>query len=304
MSGLLEVSKALGFAPQHLFSVVATRDHQYRKAQIPKRNPGAGFRVIDIPTSGLKGIQRQINYVYLSREKVDDAAFAYVRQRGVVQAAKRLSGGKAVLKIDLQDFFPSISEGRVFGMFRSFGLDAAASSILTDLCTFGGHLPQGAPTSPSISNIIIRSLDEILFREASKWELSYTRYCDDLFFSHERNFNHPDFLEHCCKIIEAAGFLVNAEKTRYYPRGVPRRTLGLLTHGDRLALPGPVRRKLRAAFHKASRNIGWGQENLSKLRGQLEWYKSVYGKDLKYFEYKSVLDTLNKIKLHISYQSV
>lgn len=303
MPGLLEVSAALGFAPQHLFAVVATRDLQYVEALIPKRRQGAGFRTINIPTSGLKGIQRQIGRVYLAREKVSDSAFAYVKRRGVVQAARRLCGGKALLKIDLENFFPSISEGRVFGMFRGLGLDTAAANVLTELCTLGGHLPQGAPTSPSISNIVLRSLDEMLIKEAGKWELQYTRYCDDIFFSHDRNFNHPAFLAHCRDIIEDAGFAVNDVKTRYHPRGIPRKTLGLLTHGEQPALPGPVRRQMRVAFHKAARNIGWGQESLSRLRGQLEWHKAVYGKDSRYREYKLVLETLNKIKLHVSYQS-
>ena len=130
MPGLLEISKALGFAPQHIYSVVATRDSQYIEARILKRPPSVGFRVISIPTSGLKGIQRQIARTYLSPVPIDESAFAYVKRRGVVEAAKRLSGNKSLLKIDLQDFFPSITEGRVFGMFRSFGLDTAAASIL------------------------------------------------------------------------------------------------------------------------------------------------------------------------------
>lgn len=286
MPGLLEISKALGFAPQHIYSVVATRDSQYVAAHIPKRSSPTDFRIINIPSSGLKGIQRQIARVYLAPVRVDEAAFAYVKRRGVVEAAKRLNGGKALLRIDLKDFFPSITEGRVFGMFRSLGLDTASASILTNLCTFEGHLPQGAPTSPAISNIVVRRIDQLLRAEALKWELDYTRYCDDMFFSHEKNFNHPDFLSLSKRIIEDGGFTINEDKTRYYPRGVPRKTLGLLTHGEKLALPGPVRRKMRSEFHRGSRNIGWGQENLSRLRGQLEWYKAVYGKNPTYFEYK------------------
>lgn len=305
MPGLLEISKALGFAPQHIYSVVATRDSQYVEALIPKRPPSTDFRTINIPRSGLKGIQRQIARVYLANVPVDEAAFAYVRRRGVVEAAKRLSGGRALLKIDLEDFFPSITERRVFGMFRGLGVDTAAASILTNLCTFEGRLPQGAPTSPSISNIVVRKLDKLLREEAVKWELTYTRYCDDMFFSHEKkNFNHPDFLELTRKIIESGGFSLNEAKTRYCPRGVPRKTLGLLTHGEKLALPGAVRRKMRSEFHRGSRNIGWGQENLPRLRGQLEWYKAVYGKNSTYFEYKKILDTIEKIRIHVSYQSL
>jgi RNA-directed DNA polymerase len=303
MPGLIEVSSALGFAPQYIYSLVATRDSQYVSAFIPKRPPSTEFRAIKIPRLGLKGVQKQISRIYLDNVLVDQAAFAYVKRRGVVEAARRLTGGKALLKIDLRDFFPSVSDGRVFGMFRSLQIDSKASSILTDLCTYEGHLPQGAPTSPATSNIILRSLDQMLRVESGKWDLEYTRYCDDMFFSHDKNFNHPRFLALASRIIEDAGFFLNDSKTRYYPRGIPRKTLGLLTHQDQLSLPGPVRRRMRSEFHRGSRNIGWGQENLARLTGQLEWYKAVYGKNATYSEYKSVLDTIAKIKMHISYQS-
>ncbi|MFC0588157.1 reverse transcriptase domain-containing protein [Novosphingobium aquiterrae] len=303
MPGLLEISKALGFAPQHIYSVVATRDSQYVEARIAKRAPSVGFRLLNIPKSGLKGIQRQIARVYLAPVPVDEAAFAYVKRRGVVEAARRLCGDKSILKIDLKDFFPSITTERVFGMYRSLGLDAAASNILTELCVLDNHLPQGAPTSPAISNIVLRPLDEMLRNMSNKWELTYTRYCDDIYFSHQKNFNHPDFLILLHKVITDAGFSINDDKTHFYPRGVPRKTLGLLTHNETPSLPGSVRRRMRAQFHRGSRNIGWGQENLIRLRGHLEWYKAVYGKNETYFQYKSVLDTITKIRMHISYQS-
>jgi hypothetical protein len=304
MSAVEEISEALGFAPQHIYALVATAESQYFTISIPKNGDTESFRQLDIPTSALKGVQKQILKAVLRDVEVHKSAYAYVRSRDIVSAARRLCGNYSLLKIDIADFFPSITSRRIFGVFKSIGYSDSISYILTTLCTYKGSIPQGAPTSPALSNIIFRKLDARLEKLAQSWDLEYTRYSDDMFFCHDRNFNHPKFLELVVGQIESSGFLINAAKTRFYPRGAPRKTLGLLTHGSSPALPGPVRRKIRVAFHKGSRNIGWGQENIEFLRGTLEWYKCVYGRDSRYFEYKAVVDTIERVKLHISYQSV
>lgn len=303
MAGLENISNLLGLAPQHLFSLVAASEECYVDAEIPKAS-GLGMRSIKIPSKALKGVQKLILREILSQVKVDDAAHAYIQGRSVITACKKMSGPKAIVKIDIADFFPSITFKRVFGIFRSLDFENDESFILSRLTTLEDKLPQGAPTSPAISNIIFRSLDGKLRVLAKTWDMEYIRYSDDLFFVNDRNFNHPKFVEKCSLIIEQGGFVVNQGKTKFYAKGVPRKTLGLLTHGGNLAIPGPMRRKIRSAFHRGSRNIGWGQENASTLRGMLEWYKLVYGKNDTYFHYYSVLQTILRLKLHVSYQSV
>lgn len=303
MTQLVNLSERLGLAPQHLFSLVATSDDQYFDAEIPKAS-GNGMRAIKMPTKGLKGVQRLILRTILSDVPIDDAAYAYVRGRSVLSAAERLCGKKALVRIDLADFFPSITYPRVYGLFRALKFDENEAFMLARLTTHQSKLPQGAPTSPAISNIIVQGLDRAMRNFSKNWEMDYVRYSDDLFFTNSRNFNHESFCKVCSDLIESAGFAVNQQKTRYYPKGVPRKTLGLLTHGNRPAIPGPARRKIRSAFHKGSRNIGWGQENAQTLKGMLEWYKVVYGKDATYYEYDSVLQTIRRLKVHISYQSI
>lgn len=302
MSGLENISTILGLAPQHLFSIVAYSDQCYSPAQIPKAS-GFGTREITIPNKALKGIQKLILREILSKISIDDAAHAYVHGRSIITACNKMCGPKSIVRIDIANFFPSITFPRVFGLFRSLGYDQDEAFIFSKLTTFQNRLPQGAPTSPAISNIIFRSLDQRLQIFAKTWDMEYIRYSDDLFFINERNFNHPAFVEKCRLIIQAGGFEINEAKTKFYAKGTPRKTLGLLTHGETFAIPGPMRRKIRSAFHKGSRNIGWGQENAATLRGMLEWYKLVYGKNETYFQYYSVLQTIIRLKLHISYQS-
>lgn len=302
-TGLEKISSELGLAPQHIYSLVAVSEQSYVDAEIPKAS-GDGTRSIKIPSRALKGVQRLILREYLQRVNVHKCAHAYVQGKGVVAAARKMCGPKAVLKIDIADFFPTISFARVLGLFRSLGFDDDAAFILARLTTLQNELPQGAPTSPTISNIIFFSVDLCLERLSNTWEMDYVRYSDDLFFVNSRNFNHPDFTTKAASILEEGGFSMNTAKTRFYPKGLPRKTLGILTHGENPAIPGPERRKMRSAFHKGSRNIAWGQENASRLRGMLEWYKLIYGKNETYFHYASVLDTITRLKLHISYQSV
>lgn len=304
MSTLNEISSLLGFAPQHIFALVANSDNEYINIQIPKSSNPAFFRDIDIPTTSLKGVQKQILKKILSPISINENVYSYVKSRSVVEAAQHLCGDKAVLKIDIKDFFPSISYRRVFGLFKSLGFDDDSCFILTKLTTYKDRIAQGAPTSPAISNIILRKLDASLILLSNKWEMGYLRYSDDLFFYHGKNFNHPELCAIVRSQIEYNGFIANEDKTKYYPRGTPRKTLGLLTHRARPAMPGATRRKIRHNFFKGSRNIGWGQENLAYLKGVLQWYKCVYGKNENYLEYSSILATIERIKIHVSYQSV
>lgn len=300
---LASIAEYLGFAPQHIFYLVEDPDRCYVSIEIPKRSDPTKFRKLDIPISELKGVQRAINRKILSEFSVDECVHSYVTSRSILTAAKEFCPGRAVLKVDVKDFFPSITFVRVLGFFKSMGFSDAASFILARLTTFGDRLAQGAPTSPSISNLIARGIDIRLRKLAATWELKYLRYSDDMFFHKDKNFNHPKLTEYISKIIEDGGFMVNEGKTKYHPRGLPRTTLGLLTHGDRPKIPGSQRRVYRSMFFKASRNIHWAHENRERLRGVIEWYKCVYGRDDTYIQYRAILDNEARLRIHATYQS-
>lgn len=300
---LASVAEYLGFAPQHIFYLVENSDRCYVSIEIPKNSDPAKFRKLDIPISELKGVQRAINRKILSEFSVGECVHSYVTARSILTAARELCPGRAVLKVDIEDFFPSITFVRVLGLFKALGFTDAASFILTRLTTFGDRLAQGAPTSPSISNLIMRGIDFRLSKLAATWELNYLRYSDDMFFYKDKNFNHPKLTAYITKIIKDGGFATNENKTKYHPKGLPRTTLGLLTHGDRPKIPGNQRRVYRSLFFKASRNIHWANENRERLRGIIEWYKCVYGRDDTYIQYRAILDNEARLRIHDSYQS-
>jgi hypothetical protein len=300
---LAELAEFLGFAPQHLFGIVARVADCYTTAKIPKNSDPTQFRELDIPNADLKGIQREILKRALSDVRLHSGVYSYVKGVSLVDAARRLCGNKAILRIDIKDFFPSIASHRIYGLYRSLGFGPSAASILTRLTTYDSTLPQGAPTSPTLSNIVMRHADYSLSKLAATLGLEYTRYSDDLFFAHRKNFAPEEVTGKVQSILNFNGFDLNPQKTRYYPRGVPRKTLGLLTHGEAPAIPGPVRRRIRNEFFRGSRQIGWGQDNLHYLQGMLEWYKLVYGKDRRFEDYESVVSTIRRLKVHRTYQS-
>ncbi|XWN31853.1 MAG: reverse transcriptase domain-containing protein [Devosia sp.] len=300
---LASIAKYLGFAPQHIYYLVENPDRFYVRIEVPKRSKPSEVRKLDIPNTELKGVQRAINKNILSRVSVGDCVHSYVRGRSILTAAREFCPGRSVLKLDLADFFPSIKSRRVFGVFRALGFKQSAAFILTRLSTMNNQLAQGAPTSPVISNLVVREMDLRLLNLAFSWDINYIRYSDDLFFYKDRNFNHPRLAAIVEDIVDRSGFSLNRHKTIYHPRGRPRITLGLLTHGEKPAIPGPQRRRFRVLFFKASRNIHWAHENREHLRGVLEWYKSVYGKNETYDQYRTILDNVARLRLHDSYKS-
>ena len=172
----------------------------YKSFQLKKR--GGGYRKILAPASALKIIQRKLNrilqLIYAPKLSVHGFTFG----QNIVTNAKTHLRKSFVLNIDLKDFFPSINFGRVRGMFmgKPYHIPADASTILSQICCFENQLPQGAPTSPILSNMICAQLDSQLQWLAKTNRCMYTRYADDITFSTNLRAGEP-FLRHWQKVI-------------------------------------------------------------------------------------------------------
>jgi RNA-directed DNA polymerase len=169
-----------------------------------------------------------------------------------------------VLNIDLKDFFPTINFGRVRGLFMKppFGMGPAAASVMAQICTDKNGLPQGAPTSPILSNMIAASLDRKLARLAREQRLKYSRYADDITFSSKDTVFPPAIaikdagpanavvrvgpdLE---RVIKACGFAVNEHKVRLQTRHVQQNVTGLIVNQKQNVERERIR-KVRAMIH-------------------------------------------------------
>lgn len=244
-----------------------TRPH-YACRVIPKR--GGGERLLSVPRSCLKAVQRWIRERILERLAAEDPAQGFVKGRSVLTNAVPHSGQRLVLRMDLADFFPSIGFGRVRAVFRRVGYSPAAASIFALLCTecprvfeaSAGQgvwrasgprgLPQGAGTSPALSNLVCCSLDRRLRGLAASLHLRYTRYADDLTFSGGRQLEDKVgwMLSRVREIVESEGFRVREEKTRVQRRHMAQRVTGLVVN-DRPGVPRTEVRRLRAMLHRA-----------------------------------------------------
>ena len=156
---------------------------RYSTFCITKKN--GTLRRIDVPNTNIKILQRKLNQVLQSVYIAKPSVHGFVAGKSVKSNAQKHLGKRWVLNVDLQDFFPSINFGRVRGMLMGipYNLAPRVATVLAHLCCFQGHLPQGAPTSPAISNMICAPMDSQLQTLAKMNRSTYTRYVDDITFS-------------------------------------------------------------------------------------------------------------------------
>jgi len=266
----------------------ATTELHYHRFTIPKRN--GKERAIWAPKPMLKKVQTYINLNILNNLIVHGAAHGFLPGRSILSNAKVHTDSKIILKMDLQDFFPTVTYKRVKGLFRKAGYREQISILLALLCTeaprevvedqgktyyvsMGARsLPQGAPTSPMITNILCLQLDRRLTGLAEKYDWRYTRYADDLTFSLADGDTPPNTgkLMHIVKqIVKDEGFVVHPKKTRISRKGGSQKVTGLVVNGkDTPRVPQDLKRELRATIHNLQQGKPLREnETLTQLEG-------------------------------------
>lgn len=264
------------------FLLLGTDAHggPYRRFSIPKRT--GGERTICAPSESLRLVQRRILDEILTTVPVHTAAHGFVPGRSTATNAAVHQGATLLLKFDLTDFFPTIHYFRVAGLFKSLGYSPGQSRVggvnqfmpvsadespgvactLARLCTYApsayetssGFTPQGAPTSPAISNLICRRLDARLTGLAEKSGGQYTRYADDLTFSFpESGLNIGRFRWWVDQICQQEGFYINYRKFRVLRHSQRQSVTGIVVN-DCLRVPREQRRQLRAILHNCRRH--------------------------------------------------
>ncbi|HYW19492.1 MAG TPA: reverse transcriptase domain-containing protein [Nodularia sp. (in: cyanobacteria)] len=158
-------------------------ENRYKNFEISKKS--GGIRQISTPITALKIIQSKLNQVLQAVYEIKPSVHGFVMGKNIVTNAQAHAKKRYVLNIDLKDFFPSINFGRVRGMFMAtpYGLHPDVATVLAQICCHNNQLPQGAPTSPIITNMICAKMDSQLQRLAKDCKATYTRYADDITFS-------------------------------------------------------------------------------------------------------------------------
>lgn len=250
------------------------RDH-YRQFAIPKKN--GSKRIITAPKDALKCVQMAIYREILTTIPLHPACHGFVRGRSIMTNASPHTGKEMVINLDLVDFFPSISAGRIHGVFVSLGFETEEARFLTRLVTFAGALPQGAPSSPTLANIVCRRLDSRLNGLASGMKGDYSRYADDLTFSGSEIIVNT--LPLIREIINQEGFALAEGKLRIQRRGQRQEVTGLTTNSQ-VSVPRYTRRRLRAVMHqyKVGNSLYWNDKQISResIKGHIAFLRSIH----------------------------
>jgi hypothetical protein len=239
----------LGLPPSALRDVVETGSlhphFHYRHFTKPKRD--GGRREIAAPDSKLKAVQHAIIARYFGKQETHPAAVAYRAGKSTADHAWAHAGAEVLVTADVQDFFPTTHEWRIEEWWHARVEDDLAR-LLTRLTTYRGGLPQGAPTSPGLSNFVNRDLDDVLARRADAAGARYTRYCDDLAFSWRQGTEPPsDFEAGVRAALGEFGYTLHPEKGwRVQYRSEEPEIVGvILTPHGNIRLPDDLREKMR-----------------------------------------------------------
>ncbi|MCG8639553.1 MAG: reverse transcriptase family protein [Desulfobacterales bacterium] len=221
------LSHMLGITANRLEWLASPNVTHYKYFNIRKSN--GSERKIFAPKMYLKGIQRKILDHILIKVQLHSHAEGFRKKRSILTNAKRHIGKKIVIKMDLKDFFPSITFPRVLGFFRSLGYPENVSMILTKLVVHQGKLPTGAPTSPVISNILATKLDKRFCELGKKKGFDYSRYADDLTVS-SNDTTIKMMIPFFKRIIQEEGFEINKAKLRILRNSNRQKITGIVVN--------------------------------------------------------------------------
>lgn len=244
--------------PNHSYTLFRYTDEayksnrSYRPVVLQKRN--GGMRILQVPDQRLKHLQRQI-LTYLQHAEISSSAAAYVKGRSIPDHAWHHVGNKVLVKLDIADFFGSISFYKVLhavdeALKRSPVFSERYSSeivwFITKACTLNGSLPQGAPTSPILSNMVFLPLDQIIESYCLKRGIHYTRYSDDMFFSGD--FQPSIIIGFIKKLLVKNGYTLNEKKIVVAGGGKRQAVTGVVVN-KRSQAERSYRREIRQSIY-------------------------------------------------------
>lgn len=253
------LAKRLETSPQWLRNFTPS----YRPHAIPKRS--GGMRELQIPDAPTMEMQHKVLKRVLFGLRSHKAAMGFQRGCSIVHNAQPHVRQEVLIKLDVMDFFPSTSEKRIQQYFQRIGWNREAASVLTKLVTYEGGLPQGAPTSPRMSNLVNYLLDVRLQRIAERRHGTYTRYADDITISFPGDYPKKvrGTIQLAGRQLKALGYQLHHRKTRILRRHQRQSVTGLNVN-TKVSLPRELRRKLRAARHRLEQgqDATWTAEQL------------------------------------------
>lgn len=263
----------LGLKKYYVTSVIFCSKAHYREFEIKKRS--GGTREIRAPYPSLLYMQNWIYREILMKCKVNGTAHGFVRKRSILTNANVHKGQTYLLKMDLKDFFPSIPINWVIQVYKDIGYTNEVAYYLASICCLEDALPQGAPTSPMLSNIVASHMDKRLYKLCQEYGYKYTRYADDIAISGK--FISPSFIDIVTNVIEDCKFVVNKKKTRLYGDKGNKIITGISLANNEVRIPRNYRRELGQEVYCILKYGYDAHVNRNKIR-KSNYLQSIIGK--------------------------
>lgn len=280
-----------------LYALSNNIENNYRDFKIKKKN--GGYRTISEPSYILKSIQRKILENYLYEMKPSKHVKSYIKGLSISDNARVHVGKKMVLKLDIENFFDNIDFIKIYSsVFGHERLPKQVGILFTNLCTYYGSLPQGAPTSAYISNLILYDFDISVGEWCSARGINYTRYSDDMTFSGD--FDVKEVIRFVRKSLASKGLCLNENKIRVINSSQAQLVTGICVN-DKLQVERRYRRKIRQEMYYIIkygvkdhlRHTGYEgdfKHYLRSLYGKILFVLNVNEKDSLMRAYKEYLD--------------
>lgn len=266
----------------------------YCEHAIPKQN--GDYRIIYEPNPTLKKAQRRIYSGILKKVPVSMYAFAYVPGRSILDNAKPHVKKPVLVKLDIHRFFDNIHFQSVFEIFIGLGHSKEFSRLLAGLITIDDFLPQGAPTSPAISNIYLKEFDEEIGKYCKANDITYTRYSDDLTFSMD-GFD-ADLIKLVKERLELLGLELNKRKSKIFVSPLQKRVTGIVVN-EKPQAPISYRRKIRQEMYYISKfglnkhlerlKVPDREAYITSLIGRIDYVLQINEHDEEFRNYKEKL---------------
>ncbi len=282
-----------------LYSISNNIDKNYRIYKILKRN--GKYRTIYEPSKTLKHIQKQILKNVLEKRQISSYAKAYHKGVSLKDNALVHVNKKIILKLDIKSFFDNISFYQVYSSCFEIELfPKSVGMLLTQLCTYDGHLTQGSPTSSYISNLVMRNFDEELGSWCNNHNISYTRYSDDMTFSGD--FIVSDVIRLVRKMLYKLGLELNQDKISIINNSNSQNVTGLVVN-EKVQVSKKYRNKIRQEIYYIKKygisshinrlNISSSEKDyLKKLNGRILYVLQIDDNNKEFLEYKKYIRDL------------
>jgi RNA-directed DNA polymerase len=234
-------------SPQLIRYLSYRANHLYRRYGVPKKD--GTLRIIAQPARELKALQGWILRNILDKLSSSENCKGFERGYSILDNAAPHVGANFVLNLDLKDFFPSIKAEKVYGIFSSIGYDKKIAAILTNLTVYAGRLPQGAPTSPKLANLICMKLDARIQGYASPKGLVYTRYADDISLSGHTIKKIMNARTMVDIFVRSEGLQINRKKTEIQGTRRCKKVTGLVLTSSGVGVGRELSRDMRAKLY-------------------------------------------------------